>query len=95
MIANTWHCEATLNIHESGWLVYKFQNEVDKLAVLRGGPYLVFGRPLILKEMPEYFDFNSAEMSTVPVWIKLPNLPLKCWSLKCLSKIASVVGKPI
>ena len=38
MIANTWHCEATLNIHESGWLVYKFQNEVDKLVVLRGGP---------------------------------------------------------
>ncbi|KAJ6365129.1 hypothetical protein OIU76_029992 [Salix suchowensis] len=45
--------------------------------------------------MPEFFDFNSAEMSTVPVWIKLPNLPLRCWSLKSLSKIASVVGKPL
>lgn len=45
--------------------------------------------------MPEYFDFNSTEMSTVPVWIKLPNLPLRCWSLNCLSQIASVPGKPI
>lgn len=60
-----------------------------------GGPYLVFGRPLILREMPEFFDFNSAEMSTVPVWIKLPNLPLRCWSSTCLSKIVSVVGNPI
>ncbi|KAJ6376465.1 hypothetical protein OIU76_025586 [Salix suchowensis] len=95
IITKSWHCDAVLNLHESGWLVYKFQNEADKLVVLRGGPYIIYGRTLILKEMPEYFDFNSEEMSIVPVWIKLPNLPLKCWSSNCLSKIASVIGKPI
>ncbi|KAJ6358775.1 hypothetical protein OIU76_000492 [Salix suchowensis] len=68
VIANSFHCEAVLTLHESGWLIYKFKNEEDKFAVLRGGPYLVFGRPLILREMPEFFNFNSAEMSTVPVW---------------------------
>ncbi|KAJ6865060.1 hypothetical protein NC651_035579 [Populus alba x Populus x berolinensis] len=31
----------------------------------------------------------------IPVWVKFPNLPLQCWSLKCLSKIASVLGKPV
>jgi len=45
--------------------------------------------------MPEYFDFSSSDMHIVPVWVKFPNLPLKCWSLKCLSKITSVLGKPI
>ncbi|KAJ6370152.1 hypothetical protein OIU76_028429 [Salix suchowensis] len=34
-------------------------------------------------------------MSTLPVWVKLPNLPLSCWSENCLSKIASVIGNPI
>jgi len=95
MIVNVWGCEAELNVHDSGWLIYKFTNEVDRLAVLKGGPYLVFGRPLILKEMPEFFDFNLAEICKVPVWIKLPNLPLRCWSLQSLSKIASMVGKPL
>lgn len=95
MIVNVWGCKAELNVHDSGWLIYKFNNEVDRLAVLKGGPYLVFGRPLILKEMPEFFDFNLAEICKVPVWIKLPNLPLRCWSLKSLSKIASMVGKPL
>ena len=47
IIGNTWKCEATLTIHESGWLVYKFQNEEDKFSVLCGGPYLVYGQPLI------------------------------------------------
>jgi hypothetical protein len=95
LILNSWHCEASLIIHASGWLIFQFANEEDKLNVLSGGPYLVYGRPLILRAMPEYFDFSSSNMHTVPVWVKFPNLPFKCWSLKCLSKIASVLGKPI
>ncbi|KAJ6856768.1 hypothetical protein NC651_038440 [Populus alba x Populus x berolinensis] len=95
LIDNTWKCEASLTIHESRWLIFKFAKEDDKLNVLSGGPYLVFGRPLILRAMPEYFDFSSSDMYTIPVWVKFPNLPLKCWYIKCLSKIASVLGKPV
>jgi len=95
LITTTWHCEASLTIHASGWLIFKFTNEADKLNVLAGGPYLVYGRPLILRAMPEYFEFSSSDMHTIPVWVKFPNLPLKCWSIKCLSKIASVLGKPV
>nr|TKS17470.1 hypothetical protein D5086_0000012940 [Populus alba] len=69
IIATNWKCEATLTIHETGWLIYHFKSEEDKLAVLRGGPYLVYGRPLVLRQMTKYFDFSSAEMSRVPVWL--------------------------
>ncbi|KAJ6911895.1 hypothetical protein NC652_022244 [Populus alba x Populus x berolinensis] len=95
LIGTTWHCEASLTIHVSGWLIFNFSIDADKLNVLSGGPYLVYGRPLILQAMPKYFDFSSLEMPIVLVWVKFPNLPLKCWSIKCLSKIASVLGKPI
>jgi len=67
IIGNTWKCEATLTIHESGWLVYKFQNEEEKFSVLCGDPYLVYGRPLILRSMTECFDFSCSEMTQVPV----------------------------
>jgi hypothetical protein len=67
-----------LTIHESGWLIFKFVNDADKLNVLSGGPYPVYGQPLILRAMPEYFDFSSSDMHTVPVWVKFPNLSLKC-----------------
>ena len=49
IISSSWKCEASLAIHESGWLVYRFNNIDDKLAVLANGPYLIYGRPLILK----------------------------------------------
>ncbi|KAJ6874257.1 hypothetical protein NC651_032927 [Populus alba x Populus x berolinensis] len=61
----SWKCEASLAIHEFGWLVYIFKNVDDKLVVLANGPYLIYGRPLILKVMPEYFDFGTDEMSVL------------------------------
>jgi hypothetical protein len=65
IISSSWKCEASLTIHESGWLVYRFTNVDDKLVVLAKGPYLIYGRPLIIKAMPEYFDFGTDEMSCV------------------------------
>jgi len=36
LIINSWHCEVSLTIHESGWLIFKFAHVVDKLNVLSG-----------------------------------------------------------
>ena len=66
IINNTWRCEATLSIHDSRWLIYQFAKIEDKLLILSGGPYLVFGRPLMLRLMPAFFNF-SVEVSRVPV----------------------------
>ena len=38
IISNIWKCEANLSIHESGWIVYKFNSDEDKLEVLNKGP---------------------------------------------------------
>ncbi|KAJ6970405.1 hypothetical protein NC653_034865 [Populus alba x Populus x berolinensis] len=34
-------------------------------------------------------------MTQVPIWLKFPNLPLKCCTMRCLSKLTSVLDKPI
>ncbi|XP_061344854.1 uncharacterized protein LOC133290735 [Gastrolobium bilobum] len=45
--------------------------------------------------MPPYFHFGEEELSKIPVWIRLRNLPLELWSKKALGKILSKVGKPL
>lgn len=80
IISSSWKCEATLSIHKFGWLIYKFSNIDDKMAVLCRGLYLVYGRPLLLRSMPEFFYFSTAEMTRVPASVKFPNLPLRCWN---------------
>ncbi|KAL9368455.1 hypothetical protein Peur_039654 [Populus x canadensis] len=82
-------------MHDSSWLIFAFSSELEMLDILGGGPYFVFGRPFILKVMPKFFDFTATDMMHMPIWVRFPNLPLKCWSLISLSKIASMIGKPV
>jgi hypothetical protein len=76
LMTSYWNYNVSLSIHNFGWLIFKFHSEADKLGVLRGGPYFVFGRSLVLKTMPKFFYFNPADMSTAPVWVRFPNFLL-------------------
>ena len=90
-----WRVNCTQWRHRSGWLVFKFQSDEDRLKVLNGGPYFAYGSNLMLKILPSCFRFEGTDISSVPIWIQLPGLPLDCWNARALSKIVSKVGKPI
>ncbi|KAL0373225.1 UNVERIFIED_CONTAM: hypothetical protein Scaly_1004100 [Sesamum calycinum] len=66
-------------LHDSGWFIFRFAQDDDRQRVLAGGPYFVYGRPLILKAMPDCFEFKEDSISLTPVWATLPSLPLECW----------------
>ncbi|KAH0748451.1 hypothetical protein KY290_027683 [Solanum tuberosum] len=67
--------------------------ERDK--VLCSGPHHLLRRPVIMKPWVPEFNFKEEILITIPVWIKLPNLPLNCWNSIVLSKIGSSLGKPL
>ncbi|XP_019224270.1 PREDICTED: uncharacterized protein LOC109205957 [Nicotiana attenuata] len=41
------------------------------------------------------FNLHDGVLKTNPLWVRFPNLPLNCWSMKALSKIGSALGKPV
>ncbi|XP_075112274.1 uncharacterized protein LOC142182167 [Nicotiana tabacum] len=41
------------------------------------------------------FDFNKEVLQIIPIWVRLPNLPLNCWGAKSLSRINSILGVPL
>ncbi|KAK4408515.1 hypothetical protein Sango_0432500 [Sesamum angolense] len=82
-------------LHDSGWLIFRFPQDDDRQRVLAGGPYFVYGRPLILKAMPDCFEFKEDSISLTPVWATLPSFPLECWNANALGKIGSKLGTPI
>lgn len=65
-------------MHDSGWLIFTFDFEMNMLEVFNGGPYYVHGRLMIMKIMLEFFDFDTSDMVRMLVWIRFPNLPLQC-----------------
>jgi len=94
-LRESWMVNCSFWRHRSGWLVFKFQSDEDRFKVLNGGPYFVYGSNLMLKIMPSCFRFEGEAVTSVPIWIQLPGLPLDCWNGRALSKIVSRVGKPI
>ncbi|KAL0336379.1 UNVERIFIED_CONTAM: hypothetical protein Sradi_4849800 [Sesamum radiatum] len=86
---------ASFQRHDSGWLVFRFARDDDRQRILARGPYFIYGRPLLLKAMPDCFEFKEDDISLTPVWAILPSLPLECWHPNALGKIGYRLGTPI
>ncbi|KAK4389435.1 hypothetical protein Sango_2280500 [Sesamum angolense] len=86
---------ASFQVHNSGWLIFRFARAEDRQRILAEGPYFVYGRPLLLKTMPNCFEFKEDDISLTPIWVTLPSLPLECWHPNALGKIGSRLGTPI
>lgn len=48
-LCDSWKVSYKYYVYSSGWLVFKFEMDSERLRVLHGGPYLVYGRLLMLK----------------------------------------------
>ncbi|KAK4380970.1 hypothetical protein Sango_3012800 [Sesamum angolense] len=92
-LSKTWG--ASFQQHDSGWLVFRFARDDDRQRILAGGPCFIYGRPLLLKPIPDCFEFKEDDISLTPVWATLPSLPLECWHPNALGKIGSRLGTPI
>ncbi|GFZ13128.1 hypothetical protein Acr_23g0015130 [Actinidia rufa] len=94
-IMDAWRVKVKAHHHNSGWIVFQFESEDIQMKVLENGPYMIYGRPLMLKVMSQTFNFKKEEISHFPAWVQLRNLPLSLWGPSVLSKICSRIGKPV
>lgn len=85
----------TIHLHEEGYFIMKFKSDDDCDEIIRGGPYFLNKAPMIVKKWTPNFDFKEEIVRVIPVWVRLPSLPLHCWGEDSLSRIVSAVGVPI
>ncbi|XP_019235098.1 PREDICTED: uncharacterized protein LOC109215480 [Nicotiana attenuata] len=81
--------------HNEGYFVVNFASLEERNLVMYSGPHMINNRPIVVKQWTANFDFDEEDLKTIPIWVKLPNLPLSCWSASALSKIGSGLGQPI
>lgn len=82
-------------MHDKGYFLIRFKSKEDLHSMLYAGPHMFFGRPTLVKAWAPNFNFNDEVLRTISVWVRLPNLPLYCWTGDSLSKMGSVLGVPI
>ncbi|CAK8535666.1 unnamed protein product [Lathyrus sativus] len=84
-----------LYYHDDRYFLLRFNSHEDKEAVMMKGPYTIRNMPMILKKWQSGFNLKQDLLRTLPIWIKLPQLPLHLWGAQSLSKIGSAIGKPL
>nr|XP_009759342.1 PREDICTED: uncharacterized protein LOC104211900 [Nicotiana sylvestris] len=81
--------------HNDDYFVIRFSNLEERDQVLYSGPHTVNNRPIIMKSWSTNFNLHDEILKIIPLWVRFPNLPLNCWSMKALSKLGSALGNPI
>ncbi|KAK1267576.1 hypothetical protein QJS04_geneDACA016668 [Acorus gramineus] len=92
-----WQPKGNLEVlmRGGGFFVVRFSNKEDLKAVIEGGPWLMGGRPIVLRKWSRGMKMEMERLETIPIWIRFPQLPLHLWGKRMLSKLASVVGTPL
>ncbi|XP_052304370.1 uncharacterized protein LOC127904492 isoform X3 [Populus trichocarpa] len=98
LIDSEWRKYGNVKVYSqgSGVFVLDFESAHGKELALGEGPRFYDGsKPFILKPWSRDLSLEIKELKSAPIWIKLPNLRLHLWSPEALSKIASLVGRPL
>ena len=64
-------------------------------SVLKQGPWMVNGKPMMMKRWDTEIGFEKVEHDNLPIWVKFTKVPMKAWTVEGLSAIASSIGIPI
>ncbi|KAL2230762.1 UNVERIFIED_CONTAM: hypothetical protein Sindi_1670600, partial [Sesamum indicum] len=90
-----WPALREVTATANGFFFFRFKTEIDMEEVIEGGPWLFQGQPIVLQKWEPGMAMRKLKHTQVPVWIKMPHLPLEFWTTEGLSTVASGVGKPL
>ncbi|CAI9089973.1 OLC1v1024631C1 [Oldenlandia corymbosa var. corymbosa] len=80
---------------DNGVYIARFKSMAAKEEVLRSNIYHFDHHPLIVKDWSVEEGFKLEDVKMVPVWVQFSKLQLRYWTAKTLSRIPSVLGKPL
>lgn len=76
-----------------GYYTFLFETVEDRNLIFKNGPYFMDTRGLYLNRWTPDFDPEMDVPNAVPVWVRLPHLPLHCWGDESVRAIGNAVGK--
>lgn len=81
-------------MNAAGFYFFKFESAKGMKDVLEGGPWLIRNNPLLLNVWSTSTLLKKEEVKTIPVWVKIHNVPLVAYTDDGLSMIATKLGEP-
>ncbi|KAL9993787.1 putative transcription factor interactor and regulator CCHC(Zn) family [Helianthus debilis subsp. tardiflorus] len=85
---------AKIMMNSDGFFFFKFDSKEGMMKVLEGGPWLIRKVPLFLNVWSPSVNLIKECIKSVPVWVKLHNVPIAIYTDDGLSLLASKLGTP-
>ncbi|KAI8557667.1 hypothetical protein RHMOL_Rhmol04G0028000 [Rhododendron molle] len=80
---------------DNGFFVFNFRDTETLDSILENGPYFCGDKHIAIKKWHRGMHLTKGAFSSVPVWVKLYNVPLESWTEDGLSYIASYISNPL
>ncbi|GJY62492.1 zinc knuckle CX2CX4HX4C containing protein [Tanacetum coccineum] len=74
---------------------FKLDSRAGLEAVLEGGPWLIRKSLIILKKWTIDTRLLKEELTRIPIWVKLHDVPIQVFEEDGISLIATFIGKPV
>ncbi|PKU69312.1 uncharacterized protein LOC110110717 [Dendrobium catenatum] len=96
-IKKTWSLKGSVQLLSlsDGFFLLRFSCCEDFDMVWSRGVWFLLGKPFVLQKWHPKFTPMKEDFSSVPIWVKIHNLPLACWNSEGMSRIASKIGIPL
>ncbi|PWA68531.1 ATPase, F1/V1/A1 complex, alpha/beta subunit, Zinc knuckle CX2CX4HX4C [Artemisia annua] len=94
---NNWakHGLKRIMMNSKGFFFFKFDTLVGVEAVLEGGSWMIRKYPIILKKWSMDTCLRKEELTSIPIWVKLHDVPLQVFEEDGINLISNFIGKPV
>ena len=93
-IRSMWNSRGAMDCIDLGFdfFLIKFELSEDADNILKGGRWFIGQHFLAIRQWEPEFQASSATLSSVAVWIRLPELPIEFYEHNALLKIGRAIG---
>ncbi|XP_030540728.2 uncharacterized protein LOC115748390 [Rhodamnia argentea] len=84
-----------VRMHENGFYFTHIPDETFRRKVLDMGPITILRSTMMLQPWHPKLKLKKPANDTLPVWIRMRDIPLSLWSPQGISRIASAIGNPL
>lgn len=78
-----------------GYYFFHILDRAFRRKVLKGESIMVSKIPLVFQQWYPTMELKKASHSSVPIWVRLRNVPVSLWSASGISALTSALGKPL
>ncbi|XP_030441655.2 uncharacterized protein LOC115663828 [Syzygium oleosum] len=78
-----------------GFFFFHIPDDSFHRRIVDGGPITILRVPMILQQWHPAMRLEKNQHETLPVWVRLKNVPIALWSASGISVVASALGRPL